>query len=256
MDHARDRPEDLVQSVSRALRVLETVAARPRLPVKVIARRCELNISTTYHLVRTLAYEGYLERHPDGTYAAGTEVTQRFYDGLSGLGEPPTAHEVLRVLSAHTGYSSYLGRLSGGEVVVADYVEGPGSPYLEDFERGLAVSAHATALGQALLVSLPRRERRAFLAEAGLRAFTPNTRTDADELDADLAALPRSAVVVEHEEFRQGVSCAGTLVRSTHDPVWAVVISALGEDVPRTARQELVNAAHAIAAPGRPGEDR
>jgi DNA-binding IclR family transcriptional regulator len=245
-DARQGRPEDLVQSVSRALRVLETVATHPPLPVKAIARRCELNLSTTYHLVRTLAYEGYLERQPDGTYAAGTEVTQRFYDRLSGLGEPPTAHEVLRSLSSHTGCSSYLGRLSGGEVVVADYVEGPRSPYLEDFERGLAVSAHATALGQALLVSLPRRERRAYLAEVGLRAFTANTRTDPDQLDAHLGSLPTSAVVVEHEEFREGVSCAGTLVRSSRDPVWAVVISASGDDVPPGAREELVAAARTI----------
>jgi DNA-binding IclR family transcriptional regulator len=250
MDQAgQGRPEDFVQSVSRALHVLETVAVHPRLPVKVIARRCELNISTTYHLVRTLAYEGYLERQPDGTYAAGAEVTQRFYDRLAGLGRPPTAHQVLRSLSSRTGCSSYLGRLSGGEVVVADYVEGPRSPYLEDFERGLAVSAHATALGLALLVSMPRRERRAYLAEVGLRPFTVNTRTDAEELDADLAALPRSAVVVEHGEFRRGVSCAGTLVRSSRDPAWAVVISASGDDVPQAAREELVTAARTLAGP-------
>ena len=52
-------PTDLIRSVSRALRVLEQVtqAERP-LTVKVIARRCGLNLSTTYHLVRTLAAWG------------------------------------------------------------------------------------------------------------------------------------------------------------------------------------------------------
>jgi hypothetical protein len=59
-------PEDLVQSVSRALRVLEVVTTSPGLPVKAIARRSGLNLSTTYHLVRTLAYEGYVRRLSDG----------------------------------------------------------------------------------------------------------------------------------------------------------------------------------------------
>ena len=53
-------PSDLIRSVSRALRVLESVGRAPRgLTVKQIARRCELTVATTYHLVRTLAYEGY-----------------------------------------------------------------------------------------------------------------------------------------------------------------------------------------------------
>jgi len=54
-----EEPGDLIRSVSRALRIIEEVSSSPRpLPVKVIARRCELHLSTAYHLVRTLCYEG------------------------------------------------------------------------------------------------------------------------------------------------------------------------------------------------------
>lgn len=236
------QPDDFVQSVGRALRVLEVVSSRPGLPVKAIARRCELNLSTTYHLVRTLAYEGYLERLADSTYAAGAEVARRFYEVLGALGQPRSAREVLRHLVARTGFSAYLGRLSAGRIVVADYVEGPGSPYLEDFERGLAISAHATALGKALLAALPRRDRRAYLRAHGMRPFTANTRTDAAQLDAELRTLSRDAVVVEHCEFREGVSCAARLVPADA-PVWAVVLSVRGEDVPVHAQRELVLAA-------------
>jgi DNA-binding IclR family transcriptional regulator len=245
----QSRPDDFVQSVGRALRVLEVVSAQPGLPVKAIARRCELNLSTTYHLVRTLAYEGYLERMADGTYAAGAEVAQRFYDVLGALGRPHPSRQVLRHLVARTGFSAYLGRFSAGRVVVADYVEGPGSPYLEDFERGLAVSAHATALGKVLLAALPRRERRAHLLAHGMRPFTANTRTDMAELDAELQALSRDAVVVEHCEFREGVSCAAGLVPA-NAPVWALVLSVRGEDVPRQAQRELLLAAADLPAFG------
>jgi DNA-binding IclR family transcriptional regulator len=69
-------PSDLIRSVSRALRIMEEVSrsARP-LPVKVISRRCQLHLSTTYHLVRTLCYEGYLVRLPGGGYVVGSGVT-------------------------------------------------------------------------------------------------------------------------------------------------------------------------------------
>ena len=99
-EHAPDdgRPGDFVQCVGRALRVLEAVSASPQIPVKAIARRCELNLSTTYHLVRTLAYEGYLDRLPDGTYVLGGEVARRFHDLVAAMGRSPSNTTVLRQL--------------------------------------------------------------------------------------------------------------------------------------------------------------
>jgi len=244
-DHDHDRPHDFVQSVGRAFRVLEVVAAESGLPVKVIARRSGLNLSTTYHLVRTLAYEGYLVRLPEGTYVVGDELSRRFHDFLGALDRPPATGSVLRHLSERTGLSAYVGRLRDGHVVVVDYVEGDGSPYLEEFERGLSVSAHATALGKALLLAMPVLERRAHLAEQGLRPFTTRTARDLDRLEADLAGHRESDVVVEHGEFRDGVACAACLVpRGRHvGTAWALVISCRGDDVPMAARQELALAA-------------
>jgi len=252
-NHA-SRPDDFVQSVGRALQVLEVVSAEPGLPVKAIARRCGLNLATTYHLVRTLAYRGYLLRDHDGTYTAGREVARRFHDMLASLGRPPEASAVLRHLVDHTGLSAYLGRLNSERVTVVEVVEGPDSPYLEDFETGLDVSAHATALGKALLTTVSVRARRRYLADqGGLQPFTRNTRTDPDELDHQLAAYRPGDVVVEHGEFRDGVACAAVVVpRRTDDAAWSLVVSIRGGDVPAQVRRELVLAAQGLhGAPGR-----
>jgi DNA-binding IclR family transcriptional regulator len=238
-------PEDFVQSVGRALRILEVVSTHRALTVKGIARRCGLNLSTTYHLVRTLAYEDYLERLPNGTYTPGSQLAQTFYAVLATMGKPRTSHAVLRHLSARTGLSAYLGRLQNGQVVVADYVEGPASPHLEDFERGLAVSGHATALGKVLLAALPADNRRQFLSNQGLRRFTTNSVTDVAELETQMTAINLEVPVMEHGEFRQNVSCAACLIPPPvgQSPVWAVAISILGESVPESAQRELRRAA-------------
>ena len=47
-----------------------------------------------------------------------------------------------------------------GRIVITDLFEGPKSPHVEDLMVGFDVAAHATALGKALLSSLP--------ADAGL----------------------------------------------------------------------------------------
>jgi DNA-binding IclR family transcriptional regulator len=190
--------------------------------------------------VRTLAYEGYVARLKDGTYDVGEQVSNRFYEQLGSLGRGPDTREVLRHLAQTTGYSAYLGRISAGRVVVVDYAEAPGSPYLEDLERGLDVSAHATALGKALLLGIPRRERHELVVDAGMRRFTARTTPDLNVLDAQLARMRPDAEVEEHGEFRDDITCAAALVaRRKGEPAWAVGLSIPGEVVPQKARREL-----------------
>lgn len=74
-------PSDLIRSVSRALRLLEEVGRHPAgVNAKRLASRCGLHLSTVYHLVRTLHYEGYVDRLPSGDYVLGLAVADRFHD--------------------------------------------------------------------------------------------------------------------------------------------------------------------------------
>jgi DNA-binding IclR family transcriptional regulator len=226
--------------------VLEVVGREPGLPVKAIARRCDLNISTCYHLVRTLAYEGYLARLPNGTYVIGESVARRFHELVTSLERPPEATVVLAQLAERVGLSSYLGLLQDERVTVIGVAEAAGSPYLEDFEVGLDVSAHATALGKALLVAMTPRQRHRFLATHELRPFTTRTRTDPEQLEAELGACRADAPVSEHGEFRDGVSCTAALVprRAAGNPAWAVVVAIGDEEVsPRIATEVSLAAA-------------
>lgn len=242
------RPDDFVQSVGRAMRILEVVGTSPGLPVKSVARRAGLNISTTYHLVRTLAYEGYLRRLPDGTYVIGATVARRFHDLLGSLGRPPRSTVVLSHLVERTGLSCYLGCLSDQGMTVVETAEGPRSPHLEDLEAGLEVAAHATALGKALLTAMPARERRSYLRAQDLRPFTARTCTDPQRLEHELAAVTPGTAVVEHGEYRPGVACAAGLVPGSRTgPAWAVVVSVRGGDVPAPVRRELLLAARDLA---------
>lgn len=247
-----DRPSDLVRSVSRAFRILEEVgAAGGPVTVKAVARRTELNLSTTYHLVRTLAYEGYLQRLADGRYVLGGAVAHRFRDLLGSFGQPPEVHGVLAHLSATTKCTAYLGRFVAGTIRVTDMVEGPASPYLEDIEVGLDVAAHATAIGKALLATLSVHDRAVYLADQGMRPFTRRTTTTVEKLEEELAGVAPGRPVMECGQFRVGVSCAGALVRrdSASDPWWAVVVSTRHERMPAVVAEQALLAAADLSSP-------
>jgi len=242
------QPTDLVQSVSRAFRILEEVGvSRAPLTVKAIARRCQLHLSTAYHLVRTLTYEGYLVRSPDGGYVLGSSVARRFHDLLASFDQPPQVHEVLRHMSTMTRRTAYLGRFVSGRIVITDMVEGPLSPYLEDLEVGLEVAAHATVVGKVLLAGLSRARRAEYLTEQGMRRFTSRTVIDMDALDHELAQFGPGPVL-EHGQFRDGVSCVGALVRGeAAESSWAVVASTREDEVPAEVAWHTVRAARDLA---------
>jgi DNA-binding IclR family transcriptional regulator len=211
-------PSDLIRSVSRALRVLEAVGRAPRgLTVKQIARRCELTVATTYHLVRTLAYEGYVIRREDGTYIVGLEVADRYRELVAAFRGPPSIGETLRRAAIETGYSHFVGRFVGGRVAITAAAEGPRSPYLEDLMPGYDEGAHATALGKALLATLTADQRFRYLKEWGMRQFTQHTLTSPEAFESDLAAGDRRGMQVEMNQYRQGVGCAAVMVTQDKD---------------------------------------
>ena len=218
-------PSDLIRSVSRALRVLESVGRSPRgLTVKQIARRCELTVATTYHLVRTLAYEGYVIRREDGTYVVGLEIADRFRELVVAFRGPQAVGESLRKAAAETGYSHYLARFVGGRVALAAVAEGPRSPYLEELVPGFDEAGHATAVGKALLATLTNEQRARYLKEFGMRPYTPATLVSPDALDADLLAGDKRGMHIEIGQYRPGLACAAVLVTADRDIERRVVV--------------------------------
>ena len=119
----------------------------------------------------------------------------------------------------------------------------------EDLQPGLETAAHATALGKALLATLPGRDRKCLLAEQGMRPFTSNTVTEPAQLEAELAALGPGDPVTEFGQFRDKVCSAGVAVPGA-DPGswWALGTSARGLDLPGSLLGELQFAAADLTA--------
>lgn len=213
------KPTDLIQSVSRALRILEAVGdGQGGLTAKEVAYRCDLAVPTAYHLLRTLSYEGYLIRRPGGQYQLGMQIADRFKDLLSSMDRPPRIHEVLRTVAEATGHTAYFAQVVDGHVVLTDLFEGPHSPHLEDLIPGFDEGAHATALGKALLSTISAPARKALIAEQGMRPFTDHTITDAASLYHEIDNSARRGVFTEEEQYRPDV-CCGAIVVGDHGAI-------------------------------------
>lgn len=209
----------LIGSVQKALRLLEAVASSAMpLPAKKLARMTELPLPTTYHLLRTLEFEGYLSK-VDGGYAIGAsaltvqnETVQEFL---------PRIRPVLRSLSAELGAATYLTTYQEGEIHLLAMVEGPEGRSV-DLWVGIHESGHATAFGKAILANLSEELRDAYINSHDLHDLTPNTITSKGNLERSLAE--NVPIWSDKEEYLLGISCHAAPIRS-NGLVGAVAVS-------------------------------
>jgi IclR family acetate operon transcriptional repressor len=195
----------LINSVVRALNLLDAVgAANTPVPAKKLAHLVDLPLPTVYHLLRTLVHEGYLVR-TSGGYVIGDRV-----DTLATRGaQPRRTRQVLQHLHEELGAAVYLSVLADGEIRLAEIVDSPAAPRT-DLWVGFHDAAHATALGKALLATLPDRDRRDYLEAHPLVDLTPRTVTSPRILLDQLAA--ENDLAVDREEYALGTVCVATPV--------------------------------------------
>ena len=227
----------LIQSVQRALRLLEALAEHDgRAHAKELARASGLPLATTYHLLRTCAHEGWLQRLDDGSYVLGHRIDVVRHHGAAARGLA-LARPALEWLRDQLSGAVYLARYVDGEIVVTEIVDSPRAPRI-DLWVGVHDAGHATALGKCILGQLPTGDREDYLGRHPLHDLTPRTVVDRRHL-----RLPAAhEVAVDDGEYAIGVRCLAAGVAS--DGVTALgVVSAGSAD----ARQTVLTAAARVS---------
>lgn len=199
----------LIQSVQRALRLVEAVSASDgHAQAKELARAVGLSLSTAYHLLRTLTHEGYLRRLDDGSYVLGPSFAQvssqnRMAAVLS------RARPAMQGLRDELRNPVYLAMYVDGEIAVVEIADSPKIPSI-DLWVGIHDSAHATALGKCILGVLDDDLRQDYLARHPLHQLTRRTVTDRTLLEHQIGQS--TALARDDEEYALGVHCLATPV--------------------------------------------
>ena len=198
--HDGDRSPTLIQSVQRALRLVEAVsAANGRAQAKELARSVGLSLSTTYHLLRTLTHEGYLSRLDDGSYVLGPSFAQVTSQNRMAA-VLARARPAMQGLRDELRNPIYLALYHEGEIAVVEVVDSPKVPSI-DLWVGIHDSAHATALGKCILGALDDERRADYLARHPLHPL-PAGRSPIAALIDEIHSSP--AVARDDEEYGSG----------------------------------------------------
>lgn len=213
--------------LTKAFQILSAFNSRDRvMTLRDLAEAAGLPKSTVHRLLVRLTELGAVERHGDG-YKLGLSLLQ--------LGSTTPAAALrdaalpsLAALQRRTHRTVHFGVLRGFEVVYLEKMAVPGCRSVLS-GVGTHLPANCTAVGKSLLAALDEATVRS-IAPPRLCTLTQRSITDLDRLCADLDAVRRTGLALEHEEARPGLACVAVTVTVRGEATAAVSLSYAVED--------------------------
>ncbi|WP_155053771.1 IclR family transcriptional regulator [Streptomyces blattellae] len=212
-----------MQSVDRAISVLEILAQRGEAGVSEVAAEIDVHKSTAFRLLGALESRGLVEQAGErGKYRLGFgivrlagAVTGRF--DITQQGRP-----VCESLAEELGETVNIAVMQEHYAINMYQVRGPGAISAYNWV-GQLTPLHATSSGKILLAYLPAKERAALLAETGMKKVTPRTITAKTKLEKNLAETLERGYSITMEELEIGLHAMAAPVRNRDGDVIAAL---------------------------------
>jgi DNA-binding IclR family transcriptional regulator len=240
-----------VQSVDRAVAILEILAREGEAGVTEVARELGVHKSTASRLLAALdRRELVTQDAARGRFRLGVGLVRLAGAASRGLDLVQESRPVCRALAQEVGETVNLAILSGRDALYLDQAAGPAALSPHNW-AGQHIPLHATSDGKVLLAYLPAAQIIELLAPP-LRRFTDHTITTPAEFRQILPEVRRRGYATAVDELEDGLTAVAAPVRDAEGRVIAS-ISASGpsfripaERIPQLA-ESVRHAADAVS---------
>jgi DNA-binding IclR family transcriptional regulator len=217
-----DRPAAAVQSVDRALLVLEIVAKLGQAGVTEIATELGVHKSTVSRLIAVLESRGYVEQVSGrGKYRLGFSIARLARASSGSLDLVKLSQDICDGLAAEVGETANLAILDGDRIINIVEAIGPAEISLRTWV-GQSCPVHATSSGKVLLAGLDGADVRARLSSV-LESFTENTVVKIADLQGELADVRERGWASVSEELEVGLNAVAAPVYDANSQVIAAL---------------------------------
>jgi DNA-binding IclR family transcriptional regulator len=208
-----------VQSVDRALTILEVLARIGEAGVTEIAAELGVHKSTAFRLVTTLESHRLVEQAADrGKYRLGVGVLRLAGATTARLDLVQEARPVCRQLAADTGETVNIAVLSESSALYLDQAAGSSALQPHNWV-GQHIPLHATSNGKVLLSGLDDVALDEVLG--GLSRYTAMTITRKSQLRQEVKLVREQGYAVAVDELEVGLTAAAAPIRNAHGDVIA-----------------------------------
>lgn len=218
-----------LQTVERALTFLEFVASSPKPPsVQEVSVGLGLNITTCYHLMRTLFARDYIVRMTDGKLAIGNAVGSLYRSYRMRLSVDAEIAEIVRRLAEATSETAFFSAPEGNSVVLKVLVEGTRQLRVGGLFVGTTGNEHVRASGRAILAHLPTARRLAMIEKCFAGLEEPALSQAVAHLVGELNVTAERGWSSDAGETELGISAIACPIFDG----WAKIYGAVGVVVP------------------------
>jgi DNA-binding IclR family transcriptional regulator len=208
-----------VQSVERAVTILELLARLGEGGVTELAAEIGVHKSTAFRLVSTLEQRGLVEQTEErGKYRLGVGILRLAGATTARLDVVQEARPICRRLSVTTGETVNIAVLSDRAALYLDQFAGSSALQPHNWV-GQHIPLHATSNGKVLLSGLPDAEVDRIVPS--LPAYTDRTVTSRRALKQELSAVRAQGFALAVDELETGLAAMAAPVRNAHGDVIA-----------------------------------
>jgi len=212
-----------IRSVQIALDIVDEIQTSERIGVTELANELGYSKSTVHNHLQTLEERALIVREDDGY-----RLSLRILDMATHVREQIGNYDVIQneadTLAQKTGEIAQFGIEEHGKV--SYLYKATGDQAVETRSRvGKQQPMYSTSLGKTILAYLPQERRRELIQSMEFEAFTPNTITDADELEAELDRIRERQYGIDDEENIEGLRCVAAPVRNGDAVLGAISIT-------------------------------
>ncbi len=218
----RNKRDGSVQSVSRAVDLLEALSDGEEHGVTELGKQLRVHKATASRLLATLAQRRLVYRNPaTDKYRLGLGLIHLAGSAMAGIDLIGQARPILEDLAATTSETVNLAVLDGNQVMHIDQIAGTRTIVNVSWV-GRRTPLHCTANGKVLLAFLEAPERDRMLAPP-LEALTGNTITSRRKLERQLTEIRGRGYARAIEELEDGLNVVAAPVRGADGGVVAAV---------------------------------
>jgi DNA-binding IclR family transcriptional regulator len=220
--HASTRSLSTARSVLRVLALLVEQPAGVR--ADEVAAALGKSTSTAYYLLTSLCDEGFAVHESKGLYRPARGL-EELTAAAEEAGQPADAAGLAGAvdeLFVRTRKRSYLGVVRAGRIEITTFRGRQGVPRIPGLGSEIRDCAHALAMGKVVLARLDAKALSRYVAR-GLKSFTPQTITSAQELSAELEQVRIDGFAVDREEFGPNFCCVAAPIFDDRDRFAAVL---------------------------------
>lgn len=232
-----------IQSADRIFSVLELLSLKGPLGVIDISTKLDLNKSTVHRLLASLISMDYVRQdQASGKYTLTFKLLSLAESFRSKVDVVSVVHPYLEQIMERSGETVHLVQREENEVVYIDKVESNATSFRMASRIGLRQPLYCTAVGKALLSSLPEDEVKKIWEESRVKKLTEHTIVDYDAFLKELDLSRKRGYALDNEENEMGVRCIAVCIKDYRGAaVNAFSISAPVSRMPDERIEELAS---------------